>query len=127
MNLLWTFLTVMTVIALVISFFLKGKAMAARVREFLGTSKQRAVKFMSEFKRKTFQLVGLLVPGIYYFGLKFGFLTKFQACSIVAGFAGFSLTVDVSVVVCLDDYFKMDKFSKFNDDDDNRYRKITTP
>ncbi|KAF0981316.1 hypothetical protein FDP41_012576 [Naegleria fowleri] len=95
MNLLWTFLTVMTVIALVISFFLKGKAMAARVREFLGTSKQRAVKFMSEFKRKTFHLVGLLVPGIYYFGLKFGFLTKFQACSIVAGFAGFSLTVDL--------------------------------
>jgi len=86
----------MTVAALILSLFLKGKNVQQQVREILGTSKQRAAKFMSEFKRKTFHLIGLLVPGIYYFGLKLDFLSKFHACSIVAGFAAFSLTVDVS-------------------------------
>src|SRR3989338_10687333 len=96
MNLLWILLALMTISALIVSGYLKGKGVQQQVRDFLGTSKQRAAKFMSEFKRKTFHLVGLLVPGIYYFGLKFDFLSQFYACAIVGGFAALSLAVDVS-------------------------------
>lgn len=96
MQTLFLFLGVALVISLILSFVLKGKQVQQSIRELLNISKQRVKKLLMEFRRKTFHLLGLLVPGIYYYGLKLNFLSKQNACAIVGILAFGSLFVDVS-------------------------------
>ncbi|KAL9648266.1 hypothetical protein ABK040_013885 [Willaertia magna] len=95
MSWLWILLLSFTVISVILSLVLKGKNAKQAIKELLGTSKERATKFLNEFKRKTFHLIGLLVPAIYYYSLKYHFLTQFQGCLIVGTLAALSLSVDL--------------------------------
>ena len=95
MQTLWIVLSIIVVLSVILSSVLKGKHVKQQVRDLLNISKQKVTKLLNEFRRKTFHLIGLLVPGIYYFGLKWDFLEKYNATLIVGLFAISALSVDV--------------------------------
>jgi dolichol kinase len=92
---LFLLLGIVLLVSLALSYFLRGKQVKQSIRDLLNISKQRVSKLLSEFRRKTFHLVGLLVPGIYYYGLKFNFLGKQKACLIVGVLGFLSLSIDL--------------------------------
>lgn len=95
MQYLWLVLTVITVLSILLSFHLRGKKMKEAVRELLGVGKRKIAGLFNEFKRKTFHLVGLLIPGLYYFFLKYNVLTRTQVCLILGGIAAFMFTCEI--------------------------------
>jgi dolichol kinase len=81
-------------IALVLGFFLKGKKAREWVVYIFQISKKKVGKILNEFRRKTFHLIGILIPGIYYFGLKYGFLSREYTLIILGGLTVLILIVE---------------------------------
>lgn len=73
---------------------LRGYWIKAKLRQFLGWSKNKLGKILDEFRRKSFHLVGVLIPVIYYLGLNFGFLSRAQTTGIIAFLTIWILTVE---------------------------------
>eukprot|EP01027_Heterolobosea_sp_BB2_P014836 GEZU01021286.1.p1 GENE.GEZU01021286.1~~GEZU01021286.1.p1 ORF type:complete len:253 (-),score=47.27 GEZU01021286.1:216-974(-) len=85
-----------TIVSIIISTFLiKGKETQIKIKNLLGVGIQRAKKLLTEFKRKTFHLLGLLIPCIYYYGTKFGFLTRMQTVYILGAIFAVLFTLDL--------------------------------
>ncbi|KAL0487161.1 CTP-dependent diacylglycerol kinase [Acrasis kona] len=91
---LWVLLVLVSV-SIVLAYLLRGKAVKQSVQELLGVGKKKVAKLLSEFRRKTFHLLGLLVPVIYYASLKRKFLTQWQGVAIVGSIASIMLLVDI--------------------------------
>jgi dolichol kinase len=94
-QILFVLLLLFVVVAVILAFFLRGKAVKQGVKDLLGVGKKKVAKLLSEFRRKTFHLLGLLVPAIYYAALKRKLLTQWQGVAIVGTIGGVMLIVDI--------------------------------
>jgi hypothetical protein len=81
-------------VALIISFFLKGKKAREWVVYIFQISKKKVGKILNEFRRKTFHLIGILIPSIYYFGIKYGFLSREITLLLLGGLTLYILIVE---------------------------------
>lgn len=68
-----------------------------RVIRSLGVAKARALRAFSELKRKSFHLAGLLIPAIYWLGLRYsdGLLTKQRALCLLGAPTAFLWIVEL--------------------------------
>eukprot|EP00761_Pharyngomonas_kirbyi_P014055 gb/GECH01014085.1/.p1 GENE.gb/GECH01014085.1/~~gb/GECH01014085.1/.p1 ORF type:complete len:255 (+),score=28.08 gb/GECH01014085.1/:1-765(+) len=57
------------------------------VKNWLGIGVRRAKRLLIEIQRKTFHLLGMLIPGIYYLGLKTDVLTRVSSAAILGALA----------------------------------------
>lgn len=80
--------------AILLGLILRGYWIKAKIRQFLGWSKAKLTKIVDEFRRKSFHLVGVLIPVIYYLGLHFGFLSRAQTTGIIGFLTVWILTVE---------------------------------
>lgn len=102
MNILLGSLMVMLMIAVGISILMSysaSKSVKKTVNELFGVSKKRVVSVLNEYKRKLIHLFSLLIPVLYYYGLKNHFLTRVDACWILGAICIIFLCVEVNFFI----------------------------
>lgn len=95
MHAFWALVSVICFVSLIVStFYLRGRQVRQTVRELFGVGRQRVGKLLNEFRRKTFHLVGLLIPGLYFYGNKTGILPRRRTAMILGSIFAVLFLID---------------------------------